>query len=654
MSARRFVWLIPLVAVSACGDDGPARGGIPAACNPLGGNVGGACLVPFPSSAYLVEDAATRTGFRVAIPEEGMPVNTDGIAIEATFFNQADGFSPNAVIVAGFPGGVDPAGLPSPDDLVGSVGPNASIVIVEMATGARIPLFAEVDANVMYPEEAALLIRPLTRMKPRTRYAVAIRKSVRALGGGDLPLSPAFQALLDERSFDHPLMARLAPRYPEIFAALDQAGIPRSDLALAWDFVTASDEFLTGDLTAMRDQALSAMTDDGAGLTFDATLGTPAEKNVTLRYLTGTFDAPMFLSNGEKDDSEIVRDGQGRPVLGGTYRARFAAVIPKCVETTRPVPVVVFGHGLFGTAAESLENKFLQRVANDQCVVFVAGEWIGLTSRNVATAALAVNDINKGRRLTEKLAQAVINFMALSRIVRGPMAEHELFRVDGEAVIDPTRVTYYGASLGGIMGALFMSYEPNIELGVLGVPGANWTLLFERSFAWPALELAMRQAYEGPIVAEQIISLMGMMFDRYDPITTASTLVTDPITGVPPKKIFLYEGVGDCLVTNLATEMLARTMGIPVTGPSVYVPYGVEEALEPVTSGLTILDEHPTPLPPRTNESCASENGTHGDVNERNAVQRMVEEFFETGVLVHGCRLGGQPAPCDCATGACD
>ena len=44
---------------------------------------------------------------------------------------------------------------------------------------------------------------------------------------------------------------------------------------LAWDFVTASDEFLRADLTTMRDAAIPAMGANGANLSFTATAQPP-------------------------------------------------------------------------------------------------------------------------------------------------------------------------------------------------------------------------------------------------------------------------------------------------------------------------------------------------------------------------------------------
>jgi hypothetical protein len=315
--------------------------------------------------------------------------------------------------------------------------------------------------------------------------------------------------------------------------------------------------------------------------------------------------------------------------------------------------VIVFGHGLFGSGEDFLNDSFLMKVANDNCVVGVATDWIGLSMNNVATAAYAVNDINKFPFVVDKLAQSVISTMALARIIRGPMAADPLFQDAGVSVVDPNRIWYYGASLGGIMGNLYMAYEPDIVQGALGVPGGNWTLLMERSLAWPPLQIALQNAYTAYPLDEEIIALVGMLWDRFDPITTTTRVVGDPLPNTPAKQIYLYEGINDSLVTNLSTEMVARTMGLQVTAPSLYVPYGMTSSTSAVSSGMTILDEHVTPAPSDLNIPPTKDSGTHSGVNKREAVQTMVREFFEQGMVKDECAVSGAPAPCDCSTGAC-
>ena len=38
-----------------------------------------ACALPFPSTAMMAEDTTTDSGWRVAIPELGLPVDIDGV-----------------------------------------------------------------------------------------------------------------------------------------------------------------------------------------------------------------------------------------------------------------------------------------------------------------------------------------------------------------------------------------------------------------------------------------------------------------------------------------------------------------------------------------------------------------------------------------------
>ena len=639
------------VLVAACGDDGESSS-IPADCNPLGGQ---GCMLPWPSMAYATADSSTATGYRLAIPAAAMPINVDGVGVDPALLNRWDGFSAIGPMLAMFDHGVSPTGLPSHANPEESLAANSPIVLVSMKTGQRVPLFAEVDQNTLEVSKRALIIRPLARLETSSRYAVAIRTSVKSADGSDLPIPPAFAAIRDGTSFSHPRFADLAGRYTEIFSALATAGVDKSELALAWDFVTVSDEFLRSDLTAMRDDALTAIGVDGANLTFTAELQ-PNTAQTYKRYL-GTFKSPDFLTAGETDASVMRRDGDGRPLQQGLRDANFAAIIPKCVETEPlPRPTIIFGHGLFGSAKEYLDDNFVADLAQQHCLVIIAGDFIGLTDRQLALAPLAVNDLNRGTQVTEKLAQSVIDFIALESITRGPMATSAEFRGPGNAVvIDKTKTFYVGGSLGGIMGNTFMAYDPNITRGVLAVPGGNWSLLLERSTAWSLLMGAAQGAYEDQSVYQlNLATGLGMGLEPYDPITTAAHVIKDPLFGNPTKNILIWYSLGDCLVTNISTEMVAREMGIQVLAPSVKSPWGLTPVAGPLTNGVTIYDEHRTPVPPETNVPPATDNGTHSGVNRNPSALRQVESFLLQNTVVDECKINSSAAPCDCATSACD
>jgi hypothetical protein len=73
-------------------------------------------------------------------------------------------------------------------------------------------------------------------------------------------------------------------------------------------------------------------------------------------------------------------------------------------------------------------------------------------------------------------------------------------------------------------------------------------------------------------------------------------------------------------------------------------------------SSCSTTIRRPTPLPPDTNEPPAKDNGTHAGINRKPAAFCMVQSFLlpPDRKAALGCVLGNSPAPCDCATGACD
>jgi hypothetical protein len=640
-----FVFAVA-ITLGACGDN-DAGSDMPAECNPLGGE---GCLMPWPSAAYEVEDSSTATGRRLQLPIEAMPTNIDATPVDPVMLNRWDGFSPTGPLLVAFPTGVSDAGLPSFKDPDASLAADSPIVLVNADTGERAPLFAELDLNTTDITKRDLIIRPLARLAPNAHYVVGVRRSVKAADGSELPISPGFQAAVDGHGYGHPRFDK--ERNEAVFDALEAQGVARTDLAIAWDFHTASDAFLQSDLIAMRDAALPALGTDGANLSFVADEQVP-DAGLYKAYL-GTFKSPGFLSDGDHDDSILVRGADGLPALQGMRDAKFAALIPDCVAIEPlPRPTIIFGHGLFGDAAERLHDDFVIDLARQHCFVVIAGEFTGLTSAQIQLAPLAANDMNLGRQISEKLAQAVIDFISLETIARGPMRTSPEFSYNGTPVIDASQVFYVGGSLGGIMGNTFMAYDPNITRGVLAVPGGVWSLMFERSNAWHLLKGAAMNAYEDPFAYQLNIAALGMLMEPYDPITTAGNVIKNPLPGTPAKNILMWYSLGDCLVTNIATEMVARTMGIDLLAPTVKEPWHMTPMPGPLANGITVYDEHPTPLPPDTNVPPVTDNGTHGGVNRNPSALRQVEGFLLGNTITQTCG-GDTPAPCDCATGACE
>ncbi|MBK9070872.1 MAG: hypothetical protein IPL79_07730 [Myxococcales bacterium] len=641
-----------MAACLAAGCDGASEPANP--CSLFSDGSPGTCLSPWPSLEYLAEDRDTATGFHIDINSGAMPVNYDNVAADSSPFALYDGFAPTGPILVGFASGVSAEGLIGPDDIAQSVAPGASILLLDLETGQRLPYFAEPDAGASSAREQLLIIRPVTRLPAASRMLVVITSQVRAADGSALVRPPAFDALVRGASFDHPAFARMQAHFPAWHDAIDAQAVAMSEVVLAWEFVTASDEMLTRDLTVMSGLALNYLQDLSASQGFEVVEETPLDDGVK-HLLFGSFDSANFLSGEDRlEASVLVRDDAGAPTLQGAREASLVVIVPKCIDTApAQLPVIMLGHGVFGAAAGFLEDRLFQSVAERYCVILVATDYNGLAERQIPLVPLIVNDLNRTPAITDKIPQGVIDFIALEHLVRGNLGTSPYLQRDNASMIDTSQVYYLGGSLGGTMGHVFMAYDPHVMRATLGVAGGMWSMLLERSNAWILLQGTARAAYATQFEYQLLIALLGLRIEPYDSATTAQRVLADPMPGVPAKQILLYEAVGDALVSNYVTESMARTMGLATLAPATRPVYDIEATAGPLTSAFMAYDEAPTPLPSLQNIPPSDDNGTHGGIHGWAALLDQIEEFTMQGVINNYCTADGLPAPCLCATGAC-
>jgi dienelactone hydrolase len=439
---------------------------------------------------------------------------------------------------------------------------------------------------------------------------------------------------------------------PAIVASLEAAGVEKSDLVVAWDFVTGSDGALTGHILSMRDQALAVETQDGGAYTI-----TSVENDfdtATLRRIRGTFTVPQFIDNADesKPEAQLVFDSTGAPKIVGSYQAPFTIIIPRSAAQNAPLPVVVYGHGIFGSGEGELGGSYVQDFANQAGVVVIATDWIGMSSHenpldNGNNGALSdvLTDFSELPWITDRLQQAVINNIVMQRTTRSRIVQDPAMTTSGVAggrpVGDPSRVYYYGISLGGIMGMTLMGYEPDIVLGALGDGGGFWSTLIQRSYNWAAAGLLVPAAYPDKLDVQVLLELGQMQFDYSDPATVAPYVLRAPLRGTPKKQILAYMGLYDTSVANVTSEMIARTAGLPLLTPDVVVPWGMTPTTGPLSSAFTTWNVNGSPRPSDTNLTPSQTNEVHGGIRWIPQVEQQVEQFWATGDIVDTC--GGQP-----------
>ena len=571
-----------------------------------------ACLLPWPSSAFLVADGSTRTGFRVHIPAALMPVNFHGVPVDTGAFDGLDGFSPMTTIFLELPAVIDASTLPSWHDPSTSLAQGSPTVIVDVDTGTRVAHFAEIEAS---PDVAAgtteLYIRPAARLAEGHHYVVALRSLVDTAGKA-VVASQLFGDLRDQRSTAMS-DAQVQAFEHDVFAPLASAGIDRPSLELAWDFRTASGESAWSDLVAMRDDAFAMAGSSGLSC---AVTGTTNVGGGATQY-DGTFTVPSFLDSNMR----IARDASGRPAIQGTTQAPWTAIVPAAATTaTSPRPLWLYGHGLFSDHTE-LTRDFGWATTEIGGAVAVATDYTGLTLADQAAAATTFFDLSTFPEIIDRLRQGIVTTLLLPRTFAGACAG--LPALATLPTLSPSDRGYFGNSMGGTLGQTLAALSPDVHRFAIGVGGMDFTVMMPRTHRWPQLETFFQTGYPARLDRDTLLVMEQSTWDLAESSTFGPHLLSNPLPGGTTAALLFDVGHYDCDTTNIASQIAARTIGVP---DSSFVVYDLGAAALPDNS-----------LPPPV------ENGVHECVRRDPREQAQVAQFLPAdGGVVDAC--GG---PCN-------
>ena len=608
---------------------------------PAGSPSAVSCALPFPSSFYLVPDTTTATGFRVSLPKGVLPSNNRKQDFDPARLNLLDGFSPGSQLLADLGVRLDPAPFaPEDGDPRPSLTATAPVQLIRYDTGERVPVFAELDANVNEPSDPqALIIRPLVRLRPATRYVVALRE-LKDLAQQPVTVRP-FRALVDGSYGPASRLAALQGRYEQIFTLLEGAGVPRTSLTLAWDFVTASDSQIQGHLVHMRDTALARVAAENLGVTVDS-VSEPKGDPLVLRVIKAHFAVPSFLVDPTDPSSGMELDGSGLPKdTGKNYQANLLVIVPACAKTAAlPLRAVVYGHGLLGSADE-ISSSLHRDIANRLCTIELATDFIGLSSNDlVYLGGQVLGKFDNLAVTTDRLQQAQLNFAVLARLARQKLKDLPELTVEGTAggrrLLDGTQVYYLGGSQGGIFGNTIVAISPDLDRGVLNVGAGNYSMMLPRASAYAEFQVIIAAAYPDLLAQQLLLTISQSYWDFSDPLSFARQNLQDGLPGpdgkpMAAKHILLQESRHDSQVPNLATRTVARSMGLMQLGPPVEPVFGLVQSAGPLDSAYVQYDTQLQPPPSKTNRGTGVDNGAHGSLGRIPAVVQQMDEFLRPG-----------------------
>jgi hypothetical protein len=618
----------------------------PPGCEPLDTR---ACVLPFPSDMLTAADDSSATGRRVSFPATGLPANSSGAPIETEAWNRNDGFSPNTPLLTWFDD-LDPVAsrLPSWTDLGSSLDDDATVVLVDVATGERVALWAETDVDSSNAPGQLLVIRPAISLEPATTYAVGLRDLV-TTGATPVEPSPVFRVLRDRVSTGiAPLDERLSAMDTAL-DALDAAGAPRNELQLAWSFTTASTADTTEDILLMRNETLAGL--GTAAPEFEITSVTENPQPGLARLVEGTYSVPNWMTLGGGPGTSLNRGTDGRPELNGVQQSPFVCAIADEVEARdEPAHAVLYGHGLLGSHREVGAGNVVA-MSNEHHALHCATKWAGFSEDDIPTAIASLQDLSNFPVFVDRMGQGFVNQLVLGRLMladNGLVGEPAFLRPDGSTMLDNSRLHYDGNSQGAIMGMALAAISPDFERAVLGVVGMNYSTLLPRSVDFDVFETIFVPAYPDPVDRAIAIAVVQMLWDRAEGAGYVRHVVDDPLRGTPAKRVLMHVAFGDWQVSELTAMVAARTMGVPIHRP--VTGQGRSRETDPAwgiptldyasdTSALIVWDSGSDPIaleaiPPNTSRD------PHADPRNDVDVRRQKAAFLFGGDLIDVCDAG--------------
>ena len=590
------------------------------------------CAYPFPNNVFTADDPDSSTGRRVAFSRDLMPATRSDLRAPPEVFNERDGFSTHGCITTLLPGMAD-TNLPGPWEIAASVEASSPTVLLDADTGERIAHFAELDRNGPADESPALLIQPTAALELGHRYIVALH-DIRDHAGNLIAASEVFEALRDELEHDDPSVAQRRSLYRDIFTRLEDAGVQRETLQLAWDFTVASREDTSGRMLSMRDQALAATPTSGP--TFEILSVTEDWSEHVFRHIEGEIEVPLFLTE-PGPGATLVLDDAGRPAMQGTARYPFVALIPNRAKD-EPVAGLMLGHGLFGSRYEAHAGQF-GRFADEFGYAIVALDWIGMSSEDplIIGAALSAGRIDQFATVPDRLQQSLVNFLLATRMMRTSFPDDPVARLDGQPLIDPERTYYYGGSQGGIMGSVYMALATDVERGVLAVPGQPYNLLLERSVNFDPFADLLRGTFATQHDIRLALALAQLLWDRAEPGGYSQHVFRDPLPGTPAHSVLMLVSIGDHQVSTLAAHVMARTIGAVNLGPVNRDVWGLEVVQGSFDGSAMIEYDFGLPPEPIGNVPMREGSDPHGSIAGVPAALQAVSTFLETGRAENRC-----------------
>src|SRR5712691_1079351 len=593
---------------------------------------------PFPSDRFTLRDSRQNTKRRVNLPLPDCATHPSD-CLDVALLNQLDGFNTQPRISIPFDGAIDPStvtsgtvflvrigNLSDPDDF------RAQVIGINQVVWdpATLTLFANSDQH----------------LDQHTRYLLIVTNRVHDAAGEPIEASEEFRELRhredsDEDGDSDDARDSEARLYRKLLSralsedVLEAVGVSRRHIAAASLFTTGS---VTSTLEKIRDQIKAA---PAPAVTFN--LGFHGERTVfplssVLGILFGqqvTTTGPLRTVPVPTPALQVLPGSVGSIAFGKFSAMNFetsGAFIPAVPTRTgvievqsaediffnlflpsgpRPAngwPVAIFGHGFGDNKNNSPLAVASTLAAHGVATIAINAVGHGFGARGTLTVvqptgavvlpaggrgvdqnADGVIDSTEGLFATgaqtdiaarDGLEQTVADLMQVVRAIQCGVDVDG----NGSVALDPSRIYYFGQSLGGIYGTIVLGVEPDIRAGVPNVAGgtlADISRLSPNFRPLAGLFLARR--------VPSLINIGGLNFDDNMPLRNQAPVINTVSGAIDIQR---FEDLGNWLAQSgdsVAWAPFIRKSPLPgETAKNVIIQFarGDETVPNPTTTAL--------------------------------------------------------------------
>ncbi len=621
---------------------------------------------PFPSDFFTVPDGTQLTGRRVNLPRldcDRRPSDCEDIEV----INSLDGFNLQPRLSIPLDGAIDVTSATSDAIFLLNLGD---------AAGEHDGSFRRIGINQVVWDPATLTLHAESDelLDQHTRYALIVTSGLRDQSGAAVGASDDLRRFRHELNLGQTQDDRFKDYRKALLDALRAAegtGVQESDIVSLSVFTTQS---VTALLETIRNQIKSSEPaaadfklgpegtrsvfplDTVSGITVNQQTGdnpvsfTAVQPAISMlrvvpgavgRIAFGSYLSPDYrIHPGEYIPAVGTRTGV--PQVQSMADVYFNLYLPSGPMPVGGWPVAIYGHGsgssknvnggplnsaammashgiatigitVAGNGFGPLGTVMVNRTVGSPVILPAGGRGIDqngdgiITDREGLRAAPPRTILDAGHGFL----QTVADLMQLVRVIEVGID------VDGDAIqdLDPSRIYYFGQSLGGIYGTAFLAVEPRVRAGVPNVPGGAHVELQRLSPPGGRPIIASRLAARVPSLINEpgIIRLDGVptpgpyFFNENVPLRDGAPLPVDlsdgtsgvirsplvntvagamdiqeyldrtewvmqpanpvaysrhlrknPLEGVPPRSVIIQFARGDQTVPNPATTAMLR------------------------------------------------------------------------------------------------